>query len=372
MGQLKKIEILGYRSIKDMSLELGPLNVLIGANGSGKSNLVSFFKMLNEMIGGRLREYVGTTGRARSILHFGPKQTPQLVSRLIVEDDQGTYRYYLRLVHAAGDTLVFADEVLSFVGVGGDAQAFPQALGVGHQETSLRDADWTSESRAGVFRGFLEKCRGYHFHDTSPTASIRQACSINENRWLRFDAGNLAAMLYLYQERSPLIYKRIVSTIRKIMPQFKDFDLAPNRLNPREIMLNWRKEGHEYLFEPHQISDGTLRAMAIVTLLLQPQDDLPEVIILDEPELGLHPDAVEIVAGLIRAASTKCQVIAATQSITFLNHFEPAEIVVVEDSPEGGSRYSRLSEEGLDVWLKDYSIGELWQRNVLAGAGPMP
>jgi predicted ATPase len=184
------------------------------------------------------------------------------------------------------------------------------------------------------------------------------------------DAGNLAAILYAYREKYPIVYKRIVSTIRKIMLEFDGFDLEPSRLNPNDIFLNWRKRGRDYLFGPHQISDGTLRAMAIVTLFLQPESDLPNVIILDEPELGLHPHALEIVAGLMRAVSSKTQVIVATQSQTFLNNFATEEIVTVE-SYNNQSIFRRLEPQKLKDWLEDYSIGELWQRNVLGG-GPLP
>lgn len=369
MAMLKRITIKGYRSIKDASFDLSSLNVLIGANGAGKSNFVSFFKMLNEMMGNRLQEYIGTSGRAQSLLHFGSKFTPQLEAKLEFETDNGRDWYSMRLFHAAGDTLVFADETLQFLQTN---YSNPKVvgLGAGHQETRIGDEANRGEPAAGVLRHLLNQCRVYHFHDTSPTARIRQSCYVNDNRWLMPDAGNLAAMLYAYRQRNGVVYRRIISAIRKIMFEFDDFDLEPSRLNPNDIFLNWRKRGRDYLFGPHQISDGTLRAMAIVTLFLQPEEDLPDVIILDEPELGLHPHALEIVAGMMRAASVKSQVIVATQSQTFLNSFEPAEIITVE-SNEGQSQFRRLEAEPLKDWLEDYSIGELWQRNVLGG-GPVP
>jgi predicted ATPase len=366
MAKLNKIEIRGYRSIRSVELELRPLNVLIGPNGAGKSNFVSFFKMLNEMMGSRLQQYIATHGRAQSILHYGPKVTPQLEARLEFETDHGIYGYAARLVHAAGDTLVFADETLT---VRQRESVRPKVLelGAGHQETRIAEA---TKETARVIRHLLNQCRVYHFHDTSPTARVRQHSYIHDNRWLMPDAGNLAAMLFAYRQTSSVAYRRIVSTVRKIMPEFDDFDLEPSRLNPNDILLNWRKRGRDYLFGPHQISDGSLRAMAICTLFLQPEDDLPDVIILDEPELGLHPHALEIVAGLIRAVSTRTQVIAATQSQAFLNFFEPSEIITVE-AQDGQSLFRRLEPEQLEDWLEDYTIGELWQRNVLGG-GPLP
>jgi predicted ATPase len=371
MAMLRKININGYRSIKEASLELGPLNVLIGANGAGKSNFVSFFKMLNEMMAGRLQEYIGLTGRGQSLLHFGPKATPQVEARLEFEEGENLDIYSMRLFHAANDTLLFADETLDYKRQ--DWQGShkpPMSLGAGHPETHIAELAKQGNATANAFRRILNQCRVYHFHDTSPSARIRQYSYIRHNWSLMPDAGNLAAMLYAYSQRKDIVYKRIISTIQKILPEFHDFDLEPSRLNPNEIFLNWRKRGSDYLFGPHQISDGTLRAMAIFTLFLQPEDDLPGVIILDEPELGLHPHALEMVGGLMRAVSLKTQVIVATQSQTFLNSFEPSEIITVE-SHEGRSKYHRLEPEGLKDWLEDYSIGELWQRNVLGG-GPLP
>lgn len=371
MAILKNIEIKGYRSIKDASLELRKLNVLIGANGAGKSNFVSFFKMLNEMMAGRLQEYVGKTGRGQSVLHFGPKVTPQLEAVLEFEEGDVFDTYYMRLFHAANDIVLFADESLDYKKEGWHgAQRPPMSLGAGHTETRIDEYATQGNSTAKAFRRILNDCRVYHFHDTSPSARIRQFGYINDNRWLMPDAGNLASMLYAYKQRVPMVYDRIVSTLRKVLPEFGDFELGPSRLNPNDIILDWRKQGFDYLFGPHQISDGTIRAMALCALFLQPEEFLPDVIVLDEPELGLHPNALELVAGLMRAASEKTQVIVATQSQTFLDFFEPDEIVTVE-CQNGQSKFERLDSETLKDWLDDYSIGELWQRNVVGG-GPLP
>jgi len=368
MTMITRLDIRGYRSIRDASLALGPLNVLIGANGAGKSNFVSFFKLLNEMMGKRLQQYIGTSGRAQSLLHFGPKMTPQLEAELEFQVDNGSDWYSLRLFHAAGDTLVFADETLRYLEAG-RREPLVVSLGAGHQETRIPEKAEQGDSTARVFRHILNQCRVYHFHDTSPTARIRQSCYIHDNRWLMPDAGNLAAILYSYRIRDDVAYRRIVATIQKVMPEFDDFALEPSRLNPNDILLNWRMRGSDYLFGSHQISDGTLRAIAIITLLLQPDANLPSVIVLDEPELGLHPVALEIVAGLVRSVSLRSQVIVATQSQVFLDFFDPAEVVAVEWR-DGQTCFRRLEAADFNEWLEDYSLGDLWQRNVLGG-GPM-
>jgi predicted ATPase len=297
--------------------------------------------------------------------------TPQLEAVLEFEEGDAIDTYYMRLFHAANDILLFADESLDYKREGWyGPQRPPMSLGAGHAETKIGDYAIQGNSTAKAFRRILNDCRAYHFHDTSPSARIRQFCYINDNRWLMPDAANLPAMLYAYKQQFPMVYDRIVSTTRKVLPEFGDFELGPSRLNPNDIILDWRKQGCDYLFGPHQISDGTIRAMALCTLFLQPESFLPDVIFLDEPELGLHPNALEIVAGLMRAASEKTQVIVATQSQTFLNFFEPDEIVTVE-CHNGQSRFDRLDSDKLKDWLEDYSIGEMWQRNVVGG-GPLP
>jgi predicted ATPase len=361
-----------------MDIELGQLNVLIGANGAGKSNFIQFFKMLNEMVAGHLQLYVATSGRAKSLLYLGPKVTPQLEATLRFEFEEVENSYQMRLSHAANDTVVFGDERLGLPGPQGPE--IQRSLGTGHLESKISELAPQKSLAIGetfgvnfamaYFLGILNDCRVYHFHDTSPTARFRQYCNIRDSRRLLFDAGNLAAMLYRYQRESELVYGRIRSTIRTLIPGFDDFDLKPDRDDKEEITLNWRRVGTDYLFGPHQLSDGTLRTIALVTLLLQPQVELPPLVILDEPELGLHPFALEIIAGLIRAASIKSQVIVATQSQTFLNNFGPEEIIVT-DLDQGASQFRRLSATDLKDWLEDYSIGELWQRNVVGG-GPLP
>lgn len=265
---LRHVALQGFKSIKAMDLELRSLNVLIGANGAGKSNLISFFKMLNEMMAGRLQQYIGTSGRAQSLLHFGPKVTPQIEARLEFEVDNGLDTYDLRLFHAAGDTLVFADETLSFRQTGfTKPKSVP--LGAGHDETRVAQEAEKGDPTAKFFRHLLNQCRVYHFHDTSPTARVRQYGYVGDNRWLMPDAGNLAALLLrLREENGGLVYRRIVSTIRLIAPFFVDFDLEPAGPNKKDVILNWRDEGSDQIFGPHQLSDGTLRAMCLVPVSL--------------------------------------------------------------------------------------------------------
>jgi predicted ATPase len=369
MALLQRVILKGFKSIKEMDLELRPLNVLIGANGAGKSNLVSFFKMLNEMMGERLQQYIGTAGRSQSLLYYGPKVTPQLEAQLEFETDNGLNTYYLRLFHAAGDTLVFAEETLSFLQSGWAGNPKVDSLGAGHQETRIGDAANRDEPMAKVFRYLLNHCRVYHFHDTSATARVRQYCYIGDNRWLMPDAGNLAAFLYRLQKQDQgATYHRILSTVRLVAPFFHDFALEPTGPRDKDIILNWQERESDQIFGPHQLSDGTLRAICLVTLLLQPETELPDLIIVDEPELGLHPYALNVVASLFKKVSHRSQVLVSTQSSSFLDSFEPGDVVVVNREGKE-SVFARPDPSALQAWLDEYSLGEVWEKNVIGG-GP--
>ena len=367
--RLNSIAVRGYRSIEDMHLELRPLNVLIGANGAGKSNLISFFRMMNEMMAGRLQRHVASTGHATSNLYFGPKATSRIEADLEFRTTDGaadTYR--LRLAHAARDSLIFVEESFAFQNPGFDDPE-TEVLGVGHTETLIGDAADQGDPMARVFRKLLQGCCVFHFHDTGPASRVRNSRYAGDSRWLLPDAGNLAPFLHRLHSENPGAYRRIVDTVRQVAPFFDDFALDPTSPEGNDVLLNWRhREEPDLILGPHQISDGTLRAICLFSLLMQPEDKLPLLIVIDEPELGLHPYALSILASLCRSASAHVQILISTQSSTFVNHFDPEDIVVAEYDGRT-SRFTRQNAEDLEAWLEEYSLGEVWEKNVIGG-GP--
>lgn len=363
-ARLRDIEIAGLKSIGASSrIDLGALNVLIGANGAGKSNFVSFFKLLSALAspGDALTTHVARSGGASSLLHDGPAVTPEMTGALSFEEASGALEYTFRLVHGAPDTLLFAEERYRFTPDSATQEEVPWvSLGAGHRESSLhRLPDPAARRLLSLLRGLVV----YQFHDTSDTARIRQRAAVADGAILRSDAGNLAPFLLRLREHRHDGYTRIVETIRQVAPFFEDFFLEPLQ---GTVMLQWRERNTEVIFQPHQSSDGMLRIMALVALLLQPYDSLPALLIVDEPELGLHPLAIDIVAGLFRSASRHAQIAIATQSIAFLDRFSPEEVIVV-DRPDRESRFTRPDAAALRDWLEDYSLGELWEKNVIGG-----
>ncbi len=370
--KLSRITLSGFKSIhpEGQTIQFGDITVLLGANGSGKSNLVSFFQMLNHMMTNALRRYIGENGSTEAFLHYGSSKTTRITAEIEFNNPDVTDIYKFSLAHAAGDTLIFTDETFSYQHRERE-NPYERTLAIGQKEAGLPEEIKNPDAKtARVLFSLLKNCHAFQFHDTSKEARIKNKGYINDNRFLYGSGGNLAAYLYAMKNSADgeRYYHRIVRYIQQIMPQFSDFELAPLRLNENQIMLNWREVGSDYLFGPHQLSDGSLRFIAIATLLLQPPATLPSVIIIDEPELGLHPSAISILAGMIKTASQHCQIVLATQSPRLVDEFEPKNIVIVERNADNRcSEFRALDEEKLADWLEQYSMSELWEKNVIGG-----
>ena len=363
-NRLENITIKGFKTIKALEdFEPGPLTALIGPNGVGKSNFISFFRMMSWALAnsGNLAFFVSERGGASKLLHDGPARTREIEAELTIRTDAGDNQYAFRLFYAAGDKLIFADERYRYTPVGYFNREW-RNTGAGHDSPQLL-AVAAMDTTARVIRSLLQRIIVYQFHNTSDTARIRGKWTTYDNRFLKEDGANIGPVLLRLRENDVNSYQRIIDTVRLILPFFSDFELDPEG---GSLLLGWRERNSDEVFSVSQASDGMLRVLALVTLLLQPDNDLPDVMILDEPELGLHPYAIRIVGGLISAASTKIQVIVATQSMALVDCFNPEDVVVV-DRDGRGSIFKRLSSDDLEGWLEEYSLSELWEKNVIGG-----
>lgn len=370
MSTLDWITIEGFKSIKSIEeLKLRPINVLIGANGAGKSNFIEVFSFLNAMRLGGLRDYVMRAGGADKILHFGSKTTSHLTVRIHFENKEGRYRdYIIELAPDNADGMFPSTEMVATTDkqdIGNEYDGASYGLTAKEGEAGI----FNSEERTGAIpyiRKHLFHWRLYHFHDTSATSPIKKTVVLNDNRFLRHDGSNLAAFLYYLREIHGESYDMVRRTVQLVAPFFGDFFLEPLALNEDTIRLEWQHRGSDAYFDASALSDGSLRFIALATLLLQPRELLPSVILLDEPELGMHPAAITILASLIKQVSVETQIVVATQSPLLLDHFEP-EDVLVADRVEGTTQLERKNKEDLKNWLEDYSLGQLWEKNELGG-----
>lgn len=379
--QLTRIKISGYKSIKECDLEMRKNNILIGANGAGKSNFIGFLKMVNTMLykpdkydpdkkRTRFQEAVGINGGPNALLRDGRKVTEQISGELTFGDNN--YEFALRPTD--DNKLIFSKERATWFKNGFNdlpnrAVSNPYCdCGSGHDESELEN----KSSKSGIARYALEAIKSwqpYHFHDTGRDARVKQPCLPSDHNFLRFDAQNLTSFLKKLQEEHKHSYYKIVDVVRLVAPFFGNFTFSSLGEN---IVLNWFERGKDFPMSIHALSDGTLRFICLATVFLQPEEFQPETIIIDEPELGLHPYALNILAELIKAS--KKQVIIATQSTNLISQFDPEDLIIADrkndetifrrlpNDEEGG-----LSKEDLDRWLADYTLGELWEKDIFGG-----
>ena len=360
MPRLDRLDIRGFKSIRAFDgFELRDLNVLIGPNGAGKSNFIDLFHMLSRMAEGRLQVYVVQQDGPDALLFGGRRLTERIEARF----EFGANAYWFALL-PAGRRLVFGSEYAYFFG--SDSRTHSHFLGSGHAESNLRNAD---EAGMDTFAPYVRKALAgwqvYHFHDTSVTAPVRQAHQLRDNLLLKPDAGNLGAFLRRLRERYPDHYRQIVEAVRLAAPFFGDFVYREDAGDSME--LEWFEVNDpDTVLGPRQLSDGTLRFICLSTLLLQPVELQPELILIDEPELGLHPAALALLAEMLQHAGDSRQVIASTQSADLVSELEPEDVVVV-DRKEGASTFRRLERDDLKEWLEEYALGELWKMNIFGG-----
>ena len=364
--ELDYITIKGFKSIASLDKTvLGPINLIIGPNGSGKSNFIGVFSFLNAIREGRLNDYIRKSGGAEQLLHFGSKMTKEI--GFFISFRQEMNQYKLTLKPTTDDSLYPADE---WVYYWDKAQGFPHPL---PQQLNSREngqeagiSDTHAKRITDWVRNRLGRWRLYHVHDTSSASPMRKTAKLNDNAYLRSDGANLPAFLYLLLKKHPNAYRMIRRTIQQVAPFFDDFQLNPDPLNEEAILLAWKHKNSDQYFSVSSLSDGTLRFIVLATLFLQPLEFQPSVILVDEPELGLHPHAITLLASLVKQASRQVQVILSTQSSLLLDHFNP-EDVLVADRVDGGTQLTRLDSKKLDSWLEDYSLGQLWEKNELGG-----
>lgn len=362
MATLNTLSIRGFKSIEKLeSFELKLLNVLIGANGSGKSNFVDFFRVLRAMIEQRFQGYVAKNGPADGYFYNGVGYTKWIEADLLF----GENRYLFALEPSSEGKIIIAYEKTQYVTLG---QLQPISSGV--LESALprhKDATGLTAQKGPNWYVWdsLISWKVYHFHDTSMTAGMRRDVGVEQSDSLQPDASNLAAFLLNLRDRHRPTYDLLCKTLRRIAPYFDDFDLRLTKATPEDtVRLTWRKKGSDYIFSPGHFSDGTIRFLCLAAVLLQPSP--PATIVIDEPELGLHPEAILVLGGLIRSASTRVQIILATQSPALVNEFTPEQIITA-DVVDGATQFNRLDAASLTGWLNDFTVGELWQKGTIRG-----
>ncbi|MGD9824724.1 AAA family ATPase [Desulfobacter sp.] len=373
-GALDKLTVKGFKSIKELNeFKLGDLNVIIGANGAGKSNFVQIFRMLMAMTQKNLSRFILERGGADNFLFNGPKITQSINMEFefasLSDFSKGSNSYKFELTPTADEAFLISEE-RKYVTTSWRSYGGPSKESRLYDE---RDEKSTNGEWNGVGHFVYESISNwmvYHFHDTGERAPMRRSEIVEDYHKLRGDAANIAPFLLHLKNDDYFAgyYKKIVDAVRLVIPFFDDFRLDVQKLGEAEkVRLSWSQKGSDFPMQPYHLSDGSIRFICLATALLQPNP--PSTIIIDEPELGLHPAAIVVLAELIQAASKQTQVIVATQSPALIDQFGIEDIIVM-NRQDGASTFERLKEKDFSAWLDDYSVGELWSKNVIAG-GPV-
>lgn len=372
-GKIESVRIRGFRSLADVELSnLRNANVLIGANGSGKSNVIRFFEMTSWMLRSRrLAEFVALQGGADDQLHRGNRVTPRMEAELALRTEAGRNDYRFALAHAHPDRLVFTEEAFRFSAAGSVADAPWQYAPSGGSEAAIVDVaqaqtppPGVNPTTARVVVRLLRNCAVHQFHDTSDTSHFKKRWDADDNDYLRTHGGNLAAVLHRLEQEDLQRFELISQHVRRALPVFDRFQLDDSY---GKVSLRWKAAGTDKSFGAHLTSDGSLRFFALVTLLNLPLEMLPNVLLLDEPELGLHPAAVALIGGMIKALAVDRQIIVATQSPLLVDAFDIEEIVVL-DLQGGRTTVRRPDADEYRRWLADgFTPGEMWQKNLIGG-----
>lgn len=373
-GRITRVSIEGFRSLQKIeNLELPQLTVLIGSNGAGKSNFIRFFEMLSWMLKSqKLQMFIETHGGGDDQFFLGARKTPRLNAEIRIETQKGCNDYRFGLIHlSASDSVLLVDEAYRFSDKTIKGEAPWHSLDGGNKEAQLVIASQTAtrpaaKATAKAVVHLLRQCSTYQFHDTSVNAAIRNKWDVTDNSRLRSDGGNLSAVLLELHENDLPRYKQIVRQIQRVLPTFEDFVLEPVA---GKIDLRWKGKYSDKTFGSHLTSDGSLRLFCLLTLLSLPGNRLPDVLFFDEPELGLHPHAITLVAEMLKRVAQARQVFVATQSPYMVDCFD-LENIIVADLKDGATSLRNLPRDQYQEWLDDdYLVSEIWLKSPV---GSMP
>lgn len=363
-NRIRSVTIEGFRSLKNIqNLELPQLTVLIGANGAGKSTLIRFFEMLSWMLKAKnLQEFVLRHGGGDDQFFMGARKTPRIHAELCLETASGQNDYRFDLAHiSAGDAVMVMNEAYRFSDRSRPTMAPWTELDQVGKESSLLDQ---THKTAKTIVTLLRQCSTYQFHDTSINAAIHNRWDVTESFRLRSDGGNLAAVLLDLRNSDRKRYDLIVKQIGRVLPAFKDFVLEEEA---GKVLLRWVGRQSDKVFGSHLTSDGSLRLFCLLTLLNLPPERLPDVMFFDEPELGLHPHAITLVAEMFKRLSKKRQIFVATQSPYLVDCFE-LENIIVASANNGETVLRNLPREKYQEWLDDeYQLSDIWLKQAVGG-----
>jgi len=382
MNQFTEIHIDGFRRLCGIKLPLKPLNVVIGANGVGKTSLLDVFDLLRASAEGNLAEKVSDL---------------QGFDALITRDGRDSFSVGF-LANYRSERLLCYELVLHASGAGGHVQSetlYEVTSNASVGKTYLRQTEsdlfyfdddlgdlrrhelWNQPLTTALsfqpmedqsmepweIRVLARSCIHYGALDVGERSPVRVPQPLRPTDTPGENGQYLISCLYLMRESFPDRFETIQDTLRAAFPKFQRLGFPA--VAAGTLSMTWHDESFTEPMYPHQLSEGTLRFLWLVTLLQSP--GLPAVTLIDEPEVSLHPELLSLLAELFREASTRTQLIVATQSDSLIRFLKPEEVVVMDIGENGLATATRADSFDLDAWLKDYTLDEVWRMGQMGG-----
>jgi predicted ATPase len=379
----ERLEVKGYRRLRRIDLSLRPFNVLIGANGVGKSSILEVIDLLAASADGVLEQTISHSGGVSSLITAdGKTDSMHLALHMPVTAEQPIV--YQMSIASEGNGYSIVREELTQQQDQGSEKPFrflnANAAIVEYYKAGAKKPDrpnWEYKrmetalsqvpkmyKKPENFRNVLaSSAEIYHTLSVSARAPVRLPQSMQPARTPGTDGEDLLSCLYLMRETERDRFEAVEDALRAAFPTFDRIDLPPAAAG--SLTLAWRDRSFVRPIFPHQLSEGTLRFLWLVTLLQSPE--LPAVTLIDEPEVSLHPEMLQLLAELMREASSRTQLVVATHSDRFVRFLDPDELVVCDLDECGGTTVRRASDLDLDAWMKNYSLDQLWSMGRLGG-----
>lgn len=375
-----QLSIQGFRRLRDVRLDLRPLSVMIGANGTGKTSVLDVLSLLASSAQGKLSSSISELSGLANVLTYDRAADLELAITMEVPGHEPLeYSLWLRpqgIAHVVREEMLkqkrksYSAPFLHINSHESDVKYYdPEKKKLLHPtwehnplETSLAQVPKMFQEPEN-FRRRLASSTFYHVLNVDPRSPVRLPQSIGPAELPGRNGEDLVSCLFYLSQTDRHRFEAIEDSLRAAFPRFERLDFPP--VAAGTLGLAWRERGFSKALYTHQLSEGTLRFLWLTTLLQSP--GLTALTLLDEPEVSLHPELLSLLADQLREASQRTQLIIATHSDTLIRFLDPGEVVVLDSTEDGMTTLTRADELDLGEWLKDYSLDELW-RNGRIGA----
>lgn len=385
MAIFERLHVQGFRRLYDVDLVLKPLNIVIGANGSGKTSLLDVFSLLAASASGALNETIsefgGVDGNLTNLTAANAGAARFMAFELAMSVQGHAPIQYRMSMSPRGVTYEIADETLTQ-----QRQQSPppfKHIDAHHgvvryyeQNRGLIPPDWEYNAAESAlsqvpkmyhepedFRKRLASSTHYHVLDVGRRAPVRLPQPMRDAKLPGRDGEDLVSCLYMLRETDSDRFEAIEATLRAGFPSFERLNFPP--VAAGTLAMTWKDKTSKTPFYMHQLSEGTLRFLWLATLLQSP--GLAAVTLIDEPEVSLHPELLSLLAELLREASQRTQLIVATHADRLVRHLLPSEVVTV-DIDKGGAADAKWADEfDLEQWLNEFTLDEVWRMGRMGG-----